>query len=542
MSGLGTSFGSGAMTNSIADLAKAEAFFVIGSNTTEQHPVIGAAVKRAVRAGAGLIVADPRRIELARMASVHLRQRPGSDIALINALCNVIIAEDLYDTAFVAERTEGFEQLKAAVEKYTPAFAAEITGVPAEEIRKAARRYAAARPAAILYSMGITQHASGNAAVMAIANLAMLCGNLGVEGGGVNPLRGQNNDQGSCDMGALPDVLPGYQKVADPAARAKVEKAWGASISDRPGLTVVEMMNAAHAGDLKAMYILGENPLVTDPDLRHVQEALEKLDFLAVQDIFFTETAALADVVLPGAAFAEKDGTFTNTERRVQLVRKAIDPPGKARPDWQIIAAIARRLSADKALWDYPSPAAILAEAAAITPQYAGISHSRLERGGLQWPCPSPDHPGTRILHVGKFSRGLGKFSAGAYIPPAEEPDAEYPLILTTGRRLQHYHSGSMTHRVAGLNRLLAEERMEINPDDADALGLADGDTALIASRRGRVQARVQRTDRIKPGVVFMTFHFPETAVNLLTVSALDPVAKIPEFKVAAVKVTRLAP
>jgi formate dehydrogenase major subunit len=528
------------MTNSIEDLAKAKAFLIIGSNTTEQHPIIGAGIKRAVRRGAALIVADPRRIELARLATLHLMQRPGSDIALINGLCHVIIREGLYDKAFVADRTEGFEEMKAAVDKYTPAHVAEITGVPAEDIEKAARLYAASRPAAILYSMGITQHACGHATVMAIANLAMLCGNLGVEGGGVNPLRGQNNVQGSCDMGALPDVFPGYQKVADPMARAKVEKAWGKPLSDKPGLTVVEMMNAAHAGKLKAMYIMGENPLVTDPDLHHVGEALKRLDFLVIQDIFFTETAALADVILPGAAFAEKDGTFTNTERRVQMVRKAVEPPGEAKPDWQIISAIARRLAGDKESWEYASPAAIMDEAAAITPQYAGISHERLQKGGIQWPCPSSGHPGTKILHVGKFSRGLGKFMAVESIPPAEPTDAEYPLTLTTGRRLQHYHSGSMTHRVTGLNTLLPEERMEIHPADAEPLGLADGDIASITSRRGQVKARVRLTDRIRPGVVFMTFHFPETAVNLLTCATLDPVAKIPEYKAAAVRVTRV--
>ncbi|OHE22575.1 MAG: formate dehydrogenase subunit alpha [Syntrophobacterales bacterium RBG_19FT_COMBO_59_10] len=527
------------MTNSIDDLAKAKAFFVIGSNTTEQHPVIGAGVKRAVRKGAALIVADPRRIELARMAAIHLMHRPGSDIALLNGLCHVIIREDLHDKEFLANRTEGFEEMKALLEGYTPARVEEITGVPAEDIQKAARLYAASRPAAILYSMGITQHASGHAAVMAIANLAMLCGNIGMEGGGVYPLRGQNNVQGACDMGCLPAVFPGYQQVANLEARTKFEKAWGVSLSDKPGLTVVEMMNAAHAGKIKAMYIMGENPLVTDPDLQHVETGLKKLDFLAVQDIFFTETAALADVILPGNAFAEKQGTFTNTERRVQLVRKAMEPPGEARSDWQIISAIARRLAGDKASWEYDAPAAIMAEAAALTPQYAGISHERLEKGGIQWPCPSPDHPGTKILHVDQFSRGLGKFSAVEHTPPVEQTDAEYPLILTTGRRLQHYHSGSMTHRVAGLNTLLPEERMEIHPADASSLGLADGDMALIESRRGQVKSRVQLTERIKPGVVFMTFHFPETAVNLLTIAALDPVAKIPEYKVAAVRVTR---
>jgi len=389
----------------------------------------------------------------------------------------------------------------------------------------------------------------------------MLCGNIGVEGGGVNPLRGQNNVQGACDMGALPDVFPGYQKVASPEARAKFAQAWAvlsskfqvpSSADDveretwnvelpaKPGLTVVEMMNAAHAGQLKVMYIMGENPLVTDPDLRHVAEALQTLDFLVVQDMFFTETAALADVVLPGAAFAEKDGTFSNTERRVQLVRQAVPPPGEARADWQIIAEIAQRIKGSAEGWEFASPAAIMEEAASVTPQYGGIRYYRLEKGGLQWPCPTLEHPGTKILHREKFTRGLGKFSAVEAIPPAELPDADYPLVLTTGRRLQHYHTGSMTRRVAGLNVLLPEERMEIHPADAAPLDLANGDLAWVRSRRGEVQARVRLTERIKPGVVFMTFHFSETAVNLLTNPALDPVAKIPEYKVTAVRVEKV--
>jgi len=527
------------MTNSIEDLAKSQAFLVIGSNTTEQHPVIGTVVKRAVRKGARLIVADPRNIELARMATMHLKLQPGSNIALLNGLCHVIIKEDLYDKEFVAQRTEGFAEMKAMVEKYTPEFVESITGVPAADIVQAARIYATSKPAAILYAMGITQHTTGHGNVLAVANLAMLCGNMGVEGGGVNPLRGQNNVQGACDMGALPDFLPGYQRVANDEARAKLAKAWNVDLPAKPGLTVVEMMNAAHAGQLKAMYIMGENPLVTDPDLHHVDEALQALDFLVVQDIFLTETAALADVILPGAAFAEKDGTFTNTERRVQLVRQAVEPPGEARNDWQIIAEIARRIKGAAEGWEFASPAAIMEEAASVTPQYGGIRHYRLEKGGLQWPCPTLEHPGTKILHREKFTRGLGKFSAVADIPPAELPDAEYPLTLTTGRRLQHYHSGSMSRRVAGLNVLLPEERMEIHPADAAPLGLADGDLAWVRSRRGEVKARVRLTERIKPGVVFMTFHFPETAVNFLTNPALDPVAKIPEYKVAAVRVEK---
>ena len=508
--------------------------------------MIGALVKRTVRKGAKLIVADPRRIELARLATVHLRHEPGSDLALLNGIAHVIIKEGLYDKEYVASRTEGFEELKSLAQKYTPAYVEGITGVAAADLENAARLYATNRPAAILYSMGITQHSTGHVTVMAIANLAMLTGNVGVEGGGVNPLRGQNNVQGACDMGALPDVFPGYQKVSNPEVQARMEKAWGVPLPTKPGLTLVEMTNAAHAGTLKAMYVMAENPLLTDPDLHHVEAALRNLDFLVVQDIFPTETTALADVILPGAAWAEKDGTFSNTERRVQLVRKAVEPPGEARADWEIIADLARRLLSlqgagdDRlAAWRFDSPAAIMVEAAGVTPQYAGIRHERLQKAGLQWPCPTLDHPGTKILHRDKFSRGLGKFSAVDHIPPAEITDAEYPLTLTTGRRLQHYHSGSMTHRVAGLETLLPEERMEIHPDDAARVGLADGDLARVRSRRGEVTARVRLTDRIKPGVVFLTFHFPATAVNLLTNAALDPVAKIPEYKVAAVQVQK---
>jgi len=531
------------MTNSIEDLAEARAFFIIGSNTTEQHPVIGALVKRMVRKGARLIVADPRRIELARLATLHLKLRPGTDIALINGLCHVIIKEGLYDKEFVASRTEGFAELQAAVERYTPAYVESLTDVPAPQIEEAARLYATSKPAAILYAMGITQHTTGHATVLTLANLAMLCGNIGVEGGGVNPLRGQNNVQGACDMGGLPDVFPGYQKVGNPEARQRFATAWAAELSETPGLTVVEMMNAAYSGQLRAMYIMGENPMVTDPDLHHVEESLKRLDFLVVQDIFLTETARFAHVVLPGAAWAEKNGTFTNTERRVQLVRKAVEPPGQAREDWQIICDLARRLQValgrNGSVWAYSHPAEIMAEAAALIPQYAGIRHERLQKGGLQWPCPTLDHPGTRILHRERFTRGLGRFSAVEYVPPAEEPDEEYPLILTTGRRLQQYHSGSMSRRVSGLNMLLPEERLEIHPADAAPLGLADGDLARVRSRRGEVVVRVQVTERTKPGVVFMTFHFPETAANLLTNPALDPVAKIPEYKVAAVRVTK---
>ena len=535
------------MTNSISDIVNdAEAYFVIGSNTTEQHPVIGIQLRQAVKRGAKLIMADPREVDMASMATLYLQQKPGSDVALLNGLMNVIIAEELWDKEFVETRTEEFDELVDAVAKYTPEVAAEITGVPAEDIRQAARLLAAAKPASLLYAMGITQHTCGHQNVLSCANLQMLLGNMGVPGGGVNPLRGQNNVQGACDMGGLPNVYPGYQRVTDEAARRKFEAAWGAPLSGRVGLTVTEMMNAAHSGQIKALYVFGENPMVSDPDTNHVRECLENLDFLIVQDMFLTETAERADVVLPAASFAEKEGTVTNTERRVQRLRVAIPPVGDSKPDWQILSELAKRIldetgqeiAPDAAYggWDYAHPSNIMDEIAALTPIYGGIAYSRLAGKGLQWPCSDADHPGTSILHVGRFSRGLGHFSGVEWTPPNEVPDEEYPFLLTTGRVLQHFHTGTMTHRVEGLEALVPEERVRINVIDADRLKLADGDWAIISSRRGQVKARVAVGEESPPGLVFMTFHFAKTTANLLTNPALDPVAKIPEYKVCAVR------
>lgn len=547
MTGLAAAFGSGAMTNSIEDITtQAKSYLVIGSNTTEQHPVIGMRLRQAVRKGVPLILADPRDIPLADFAVLHLKHTPGSDIALLNGIMNVLIAEDLYDKDFVANRTEGFEELKATVTKYTPEYAESITGVAADDIRRAAHILARNKPGALIYAMGITQHTKGHQNVLSTANLQMLLGNLGVPGSGVNPLRGQNNVQGACDMGCLPNFYPAYQKITDEAMQDKFKEAWGNTASTNVGLTVVEMMNAAEAGNVRAMFILGENPMITDPDINHVRKCLQSLEFLVVQEIFMSETAELADVVLPGVSFAEKDGTFTNTERRVQRVRKVIEPIGNARPDWQIICDLAKRaekrLGLDRskgkfASWDYAHPREIMAEIKAVAPSYGGITYERLEKGGLQWPCPSADHPGTPILHVGKFSRGLGKFHAVEWMPPKEKPDEQYPFVLTTGRVLYHYHSGTITRRVAGLNQLYPEGRVEINPKDAAKLGITDGDMVKVISRRGEVVAKAEVVERPDPGVVFMTFHFKESAANLLTIAALDPVAKIPEFKVAAVRI-----
>jgi formate dehydrogenase alpha subunit len=539
VAGLAAAFGSGAMTNSLSEIAKSEVLFLTGTNTTENHPIIAIKMKQAViGGGAKLIVADPREIDMTRFADIWLRHTPGTDVALFNGLMHVIIEEGLYDEEYVKGRTEGFEEMREVLKRYTPQFVEGITGVPQEELRKAARLYAGAERAAIFYAMGITQHVTGTDNVKSLANLAMLCGNVGIESGGVNPLRGQNNVQGACDLGALPNVFPAYQQTANAEARKKFEAAWKVQgLQGTPGLTVTEMIPAAAKGDIKALYIMGENPMVSDPDLKHVEEGLKNLDFLVVQDIFLTETAQLADVVLPAASFAEKDGTFTNTERRVQRVRKGVEPPGQARTDWEIIADLATRMGYKM---KYRSAEEIFAEFTELTPSYAGISYKRLEKeGGIQWPCPTPKHPGTPYLHKDKFVRGKGLFHAVEFIPPAELPDKDYPLLLTTGRVLYHYHTGSMTRRDDGLNFRYPEGQVEMHPVDAMEMGVADGERVRIASRRGRIEMPVMVTPRSPQGTVFIPFHFFEAAANQLTNPVLDPIGKIPEYKVCAVKVTK---
>jgi len=527
------------MTNSIDEVENADCLLISGSNTTEAHPVIGYRVRKALKNGAKLIVIEPRRIELADYADVFVQIKPGTNEAIFNGLLHVIIKEDLYDKEFVAERTEGFEEVKAAVEKYTPEYVAEITGANAEDIVEAARIYAAADKASVLYTMGITQHSSGTNNVLAIANLVMATGNIGRESTGMNPLRGQNNVQGACDMGALPVVFTGYQPVVDPAANEKFSKAWGVSLNDKPGLTVTEIFKGAKDGTVKAVYIMGENPMISDADLNHLEESLDKLEFLVVQDIFLTETAQYADVVLPACTFAEKDGTFVNTERRVQKVNKAIGPIGESKADWEIIMALANKLGID---WNYGSAEDVFKEITSLTPSYAGITYQRLEEEeGIQWPCPTEDHPGTKFLHQGKFSRGLGKFHPIEHQPPAESPDEDYPFILTTGRNLYHYHTASMTGRSKGIKEFSFEDTLRINPEDADALGVADGDMLKVASRRGEIQVKAEITDTVGKGVVFMTFHFSDSPVNKLTNCVIDPIAKIPELKVSAVKVEKVA-
>jgi formate dehydrogenase alpha subunit len=531
-------FGSGAMTNSIDEIRNADCIFVIGSNTTENHPVIALEVKAAVRQkGASLIVADPRRIELVDDAHVWLSQKPGTDVALINGMLQAIISRGWYNKAFVGERTEGFKALAESVKEYTPEAVEAITGVVPKDIEEAARLYAQSPNSTILYAMGITQHATGTNNVLALANLAMVAGQVGKPSSGVNPLRGQNNVQGACDMGGLPNVYSGYQRVDDETVRQKFEKAWGVSLSPRPGLTLMEMMKAIGNGQVKALFILGENPLLSDPDANKVKEELKHLDLLVVQDIFLSETAELAQVVLPGVSFAEKDGTFTNTERRVQRVRKAIEPPGNSRPDWQVICDLSSRLGYPMS---YESPREIMEEIASLTPSYGGIRYERLEGLGLQWPCPTSEHPGTPYLHKDKFTRGKGKFHITPYAPPPELPDEEYPFLLTTGRVLYHYHT-LISRKSKGLSEIYPEGVVEINPEDASRLGIQPGNGLVeVSSRRGKVSVKAKIAETVPPGVVFMTFHFKEAAANLLTLDTLDPVAKIPGFKVCAVKIRKL--
>lgn len=544
--GLAKAFGSGAMTNTIAELRNADCILITGSNTSESHPIIALEIKSAVRQNnAKLIVADPREIEMTNFATLWLRHKPGTDVALFNGIANVILEEKIHNENFIHERTEGFNEFKEVVKKYTPTDVEKITGVPAQDIVLAARMYAQAKRGSIVYSMGITQHTTGTDNVLVLANLALLCGQIGRESTGVNPLRGQNNVQGACDMGALPNFLPGYQKLDNQEVRDKFEKYWqvtnrsGSSQVTLPtsnGLTVVEIFNAILEGKIKALYIMGGNVMLSAPNIHYVEEALKNLEFLVIQEMFLSETAKFADVVLPSCSFAEKDGTFTNTERRVQRVRKAIEPIGNSKPDWQIIIELAQRMGYP--MPNYQGPAEIMDEIASLTPIYGGISYSRLETEELFWPCPDKAHPGTKILHQNKFSRGLGKFHPVEYKPPAEETDKNYPLILTTGRILYHYHTGTMTRRVEGLNQLVPNGYVELNPSEAEKYGLRDGDLVKVSSRRGSILTKVLLTERVAPGVVFIPFHFVEAAANILTNDALDPEAKMPELKVCAVQLT----
>ncbi len=539
MAGLATTLGSGSMTNSISDLNDAGCILAIGTNTTEAHPIIGMNIRRSIRQGkTRLIVANPMEIPLVRDAEIWLQHRAGTDVALLMGMMKVIVDEGLMDSQFIEERCENYDFFKDSLKNYPLNMVESITGVPGDKIVQAARLYATAKPSAILYTMGITQHTHGTDNVIATANLAMLTGNIGKPGSGVNPLRGQNNVQGACDVGALPNVYPGYQAVNNEDIRKKFEATWGVSLNPTPGKTLTEIMPLAHEGKVKAMYLMGENPSLSDPDASHVREAMQRLEFFVVQDIFLSETALLADVVLPACSFAEKDGTFTNTERRVQRVRKAIEPVGDSRPDWWITCQLAQCMGAKG--FDFDSPEQIMEEISSVTPSYGGISYKRLETEGLQWPCPTEEHPGTAILHTALFSRGKGHFVPLAYKPPAEMPDSEYPLVLTTDRLLFHFHTGTMTRKVKGLNIFRDEELAAINPDDARSLDITDGERVRVVSRRGRVTAKVGITDEVPAGTIAMTFHFAESPTNELTNPAFDPVSKIPEYKVAAVRVEKI--
>jgi len=549
VAGLAASFGSGAMTNSIGDIAESECIFVLGSNTLEQHPLIGRKIVQAKQKGAKVICADPRYTPTARLADLYMPFVSGADVAILNCMMQEIIKNGWEDKEFVAKRTKDFEKLKEVVmkEDYSPENVSKISGIPAEQLRQAAEIFGTTKPGAILYSMGITQHTVGVDNVRSVANIQMLTGNLGKPGSGVNALRGQNNVQGACDMGALPVVFTGYQKVIDPAAYKKFADAWGfpdGIFEPKNGYEVTVMMDVLtdNPGELKCMYIMGENPMLSDPDLNHVRHALESLEFMVVQDIFLTETAELADVVLPAACYAERGGTQTSTERRVQMWRKAQDPPGEAKEDWQIISELAARMGY-AAQFPYKDIEEIFNEVAALTPSYHGMNYERLNKPeALHWPCPSLDHPGTPILHREKFSHpdGIGVFAPIEWKPPAEVPDAEYPFVLTTGRVLWHWHTGSMTRRSATLDAEVPTGWIEINPEDAKALGIKDKEKIRAVTRRGSVDVPAKVTPDIMKGVMFMPFHFAECAANILTNNALDPIAKIPEFKACAVKVEKI--
>ncbi|MCK4294593.1 MAG: formate dehydrogenase subunit alpha [Planctomycetes bacterium] len=540
VAGLARAFGSGAMTNSIDEIRNAECIFVIGSNTSEAHPVIALHIKEAAaRNGAKLIVADPRDIELVRFAKLHLQQQPGTDVALVNAMMSVIINENLLDKDFVKARTENFEAMAEAVKEMTPEKAEKITTVPAEKIREAARIYAKAKTASIIFSMGITQHTTGTDNVLSLANLAMLTGNVGKESAGVNPLRGQNNVQGACDLGALPNVYPGYQSVEDPQIQAKFKKAWKTNLSGKSGLTVVEMIHAIEAGSVKALYMMGENPALSDPNLNRTRKALEKVDFLVSQEVFLSESAQFADVVLPSLCFAEKDGTFTNTERRIQRVRKALSPPGEARDDWQILCDVSTAMGY---AMRYENASEIMDEIASVTPIYGGISFDRIEPVGLQWPCLDKDHPGTKYLHKGEFKRGKGKFHAVRFREPAETPDKKFPFILSTGRQLYQFHTGTLTRKSRAIDQKSPTGYVELHHEDAEKYSIGEGDFVEVSTRRGKVITKASVGSRVAKGWLFMPFHFAEGPANMLTNDALDPIAKIPEFKVCAAAIKKAEP
>jgi formate dehydrogenase alpha subunit len=548
VTGLQLSIGSSAMSNSIAEMENLEVFIITGSNTSETHPIIANFLKRAVRQnGAKLIVIDPRQIEMTDFATLWLRHNSGSDVALFQAMAHVIVEEKLYDPQFIAQRTEGFEQYIHSLESFSPEWAEEVTGVPADHIRQAARLYASAQRAAIYWGMGISQSTHGTDNTLALVNLALMCGHLGKPGTGLNPLRGQNNVQGCSDSGGLPNVFTAYQPVSDPEIRSRFESTWGVALNPVPGLTATEIVDQAVMGKVRGMYIIGENPMMSEPNQNHVRHALEQLDFLVCQDIFINETGELADVILPAVSFAEKDGTFTNTDRRVQRCRAALPPLGDSRPDWQILCDLGQRIEArlDVKLstgFDYQHPEQIWEEMRQLTPEFWGINYTRLEReGGVHWPCPSLDHPGTPYLFAEEFPRGRGKFWQIEFGTQSELPDEEYPFNLSTGRVLYHWSGSTMTGR-SSIEQVFPEAICEMHPDDAIELGLEESDWVKVSSRRGSITLRVLVTGRSPRGMVFIPFHFAEAAANLLTLDKLDLRAKIPDYKTTAVKVEKVPP
>ena len=528
------------MTNSIAEIEDAGCVFVIGSNTTACHPLVARRIYRAKEKGAKLIVADPRNIQLSRFADIAVQHRLGSDVALLNGMMHVILANGWHDSRYIAERTEGFEELSELLDAYTPKAVSAVTGVPPDDIVKMAELYATCQPGSLLYAMGITQHTTGVDNVKSCCNLAMLCGNVGVRGGGVNPLRGQNNVQGACDMGGLPNVFTGYQPVSDPEANTRFAEAWGRPLPKKPGMTITDMVPAMLEGRLKGLYVIGENPRLSDPDWHHLSQAMKALDFLVVQELFLSETAQVADVVLAAASTAEKEGTFTNTERRCMRFHAAIPPIGNCLPDWQIISRLSSAMGYEMA---YESPQQIFDEMAALTPKsYGGMSYDRLGLDGIQWPCPDPSHPGTPYLHKDRFTRGKGRFHAVAYQDPAEMPDKDYPYFLTTGRMFAHFHTGTMTRISPHLDVEQTTGYVNIHPDDAERLSLKSGEILVLESRRGEIEAPARITPSVPPGTLFLPIHFGETPPNVLTDGgAYDPMAKIPEFKVSAVRVNKLS-
>jgi formate dehydrogenase major subunit len=528
------------MTNDIAGIKKADVILIIGSDTSAAHPVIAARIKQAVREGTSkLIVIDPKKIVMGDYAEIYAAQRPGTDVAVMNCMMQEILKNGWEDKEYIANRLEGFEEFKAEImlERNSPEYVEKISGIKADTLRAIAKLFGQAKTASLYYAMGITQHTTGRDNVWTTANLQMICGNLGVEGGGVNPLRGQSNVQGACDMGGLPNVYPGYQNVTLPASQEKFEKAWNCKLDNKLGITVTEMIDGAYDGSVKAIYVMGENPYLSDPDQSHVIKAFERVDFMVVQDMFITETAEYADVILPAAAFAEKDGHFTNTERRVQRINKIIEPPQGVKTDWEIIQLIANAMGSD---WNYQSFMDITREINQLTPQYGGITTERVGRNGLQWPCPNTEHPGTPYLHKGKFARGKGLLSPIPFKEPDELPDEEYPLILTTGRVLQQFHTGTMSRKTQGLNNL-AGPMVMISVEDAERMGIANSEVVAIATRRGEITAPAFVTKRISTGVIYIPFHYKESPANRLTNPAIDPIAKIPEYKVCAAKIRKIS-